>query len=62
MSHDHHRLLDAIAWALGGLAVFGFWQGVALALTILAALGSLSLVGLRWYVFFKYGPQTQVPE
>ena len=28
MSHDHHRLLDAIAWALGGLAVFGFWQGV----------------------------------
>jgi len=60
--HEHRHIVDAIAWVLGGLAVFGFWQGVALALTILAALGSLSLVGLRWYVFFKYGPQTQVPE
>jgi hypothetical protein len=60
--HEHRHIVDAIAWVLGGLAVFGFWQGVALALTILAALGSLSLVALRWYVFFKYGPQTQVPE
>jgi hypothetical protein len=60
--NEHRHIVDVIAWVLGGIAVFGFWQGVALALTILAALGSLSLVGLRWYVFFKYGPQTQVPE
>jgi hypothetical protein len=59
---QHRHLTDVLAWFLGGLAVYGFWQGVALALTILAALGSLSLAALRWYVFFKYGPKAQVPE
>jgi hypothetical protein len=26
--HEHRHIVDAIAWVLGGLAVFGFWQGV----------------------------------
>ena len=56
MTQDHRHFLDSLAWVLGGLAVFGFWQGVALGITILAGLGSLSLVALRWHDRIKYGP------
>jgi hypothetical protein len=38
------------------MAAFSFWQGVALAVTILAGLGSLSLIILRWHDRLRYGP------
>lgn len=46
---------DVGAWAFAGVAIGSWLQGVALLVTILAGLGSLSLVALRWYVWFKYG-------
>lgn len=52
----HHRLLDSLAVIFAGVAGVAFWQHVALAFTILAAFGSLSLVVLRWHDRIKYGP------
>ena len=56
MIHDHHRMLDWLAGALALVAGAGFWHGVSVAVTILAGIGSLSLIGLRWHDRIKYGP------
>jgi len=54
--HENRHLIDWLAWAFAGVSVYGFLQGFALVVTILAGLGSLSLVGMRWYDRRKYGP------
>lgn len=52
MIHDylnaHRGLIDSAAAALAGVAWISLLQGVALVVTILSGLGSLSLVWLRW--------------
>jgi hypothetical protein len=48
--------VDLSAASLAGLAVFSVLQQIAVIVTILAGLGSLSLVGLRWYDRI-YGPK-----
>lgn len=52
----HSRFVDVSAVSLAVVAGINL-SSAALIATILAALGSLSLVVLRWYLFFKYGPQ-----
>jgi uncharacterized membrane protein (Fun14 family) len=47
---------DVGAWALAGVAIGSWLQGVALIVTILAGLASLSLALLRWHDRIKYGP------
>jgi hypothetical protein len=55
VTHDH-RWLDGAAWLSAGVAAFSFWQGVALAVTIVAGLVSIMLGFLRLYDRLKYGP------
>jgi hypothetical protein len=52
---DQHRLIDSLAVIFAGVAGVAFWQHVALAVTILAGLGSLSLIALRWHDRIRYG-------
>lgn len=58
----HHLLngnraaVDVLAAVFAGVAIFSFLQTLALVVTIFAGVGSLSLVGLRWYDRVKYGP------
>lgn len=53
----NNRAVDAGAVSLAVFAGVNL-SSAALVATILAALGSLSLVVLRWYLFFKYGHQS----
>jgi hypothetical protein len=55
MNQDH-RLLDTATGLFAGVAVLSFWQGVALAVTIIAALVSITLGCVRLYDRFRYGP------
>ena len=54
MTHDQ-RLVEGGAYVFAGLATFSFWQGFALAVTILAGLASLILACIRIHDRFKYG-------
>ena len=56
MLHEHRHLLDYAAAGFAGLAAFSFWQGVALALTIVAAAMSIVLGMVRLHDRFRYGP------
>jgi hypothetical protein len=47
--------IDATAFFLAGAAVVSLLQQLAVIVTILAGLGSLSLVALRWHDRLKYG-------
>jgi hypothetical protein len=53
--HDH-RTLDIATWVSAGVAWLSFWQGVALAVTIIAGLVSILCGILRLYDRLKYGP------
>jgi hypothetical protein len=53
--HDH-RALDFVTWVSGALAVVTFWQGVALAVTIIAGIVSAVCGIVRLYDRFTYGP------
>jgi hypothetical protein len=53
--HDH-RFLDATTGIFAGVAVLGFWQGVALAVTIIAASVSILCGLVRLHDRYKYGP------
>jgi hypothetical protein len=53
--HDHRGVIDLVAAGLAGIATISFLQGLALVVTILAGLGSLSLAGMRGYDRIKYG-------
>ena len=58
MSHfvnEHQRLVDLAAWLCAGVAAVSFLQEIALTVTILAGLASLSLAALRWHDRIKYG-------
>lgn len=55
MTSDH-RLLDSATGLFAGVAVLSFWQGVALTVTIIAALVSITLGCVRIYDRLKYGP------
>lgn len=55
MIHDH-RFLDATTGLFAGLAVFSFWQGVALGVTIIAAIVSIACGLVRLFDRFRYGP------
>ena len=50
-----HRFLDGGAWLFAGIAAVSFWQGVALAVTILAGLASFMLACIRIHDRLKYG-------
>ena len=51
-----HPFSDWLAGGFAAIAGVSFWQGVSLAVTIAAGLGSLSLILLRWHDRIKYGP------
>jgi hypothetical protein len=53
--HDH-RMLDIGTWFFAGIATLSFWQGAALAVTILAGLASFALGVIRIHDRFRYGP------
>lgn len=53
--HDH-RLLDAATGVFATVAVVSFWQGVALAFTIIAAIVSIALGCIRIHDRIRYGP------
>ena len=53
--HDH-RVLDASTTLFAGLAVLSFWQGVALGVTIIAAVVSIICGLVRLYDRVRYGP------
>ena len=56
MIHEYSsRWVDAIAFLLAGVSVASFLSQLAVVVTILAGLGSLSLVALRWFDRWKYG-------
>jgi hypothetical protein len=54
--HDH-RILDTMTGLFAGLAVISFWQGIALAVTIIAAFVSIACGIVRLYDRYKYGPE-----
>lgn len=54
--HDH-RSLDIATGASAMIAAFSFWQGVALALTIIAAVVSIACGIVRLYDRFHSGRQ-----
>lgn len=56
MIHDVAQHADRWAYALAGLAAVSFWQGFALAVTILAGLASLILAGIKIHDRLRYGP------
>lgn len=51
-----HRALDAATWLSAGIAAFSFWQGVALAVTIVAGGISVILGLIRLHDRIRYGP------
>lgn len=55
MNHDH-RAIDAATWLSAGIAAFSFWQGIALAVTIIAGLVSVMLGLIRLHDRIRYGP------
>jgi hypothetical protein len=55
VTHDH-RILDAGAAFFAVVAGISFWQGVALALTIIAAVVSITLGCIRIHDRLRYGP------
>lgn len=59
MLHDfvsaHRGVSDFLAWVLAGVSVAGALSQVAIVVTILSGLGSLSLVWLRWRQHLKGG-------
>lgn len=55
MIHDH-RFLDGGAAFFALLAGVSFWQGIALGLTIIAAMVSITLGCIRIHDRLRYGP------
>jgi hypothetical protein len=53
---DHHAALDAATGVFAAVAVFSFWQGIALAVTIIAALVSIACGLIRLHDRLRYGP------
>lgn len=53
--NEHQRIVDFLAVSLAGVAVGTVLSQLAVIVTILAGLGSLSLVVLRWHDRIKYG-------
>jgi divalent metal cation (Fe/Co/Zn/Cd) transporter len=54
MMHDH-RTLDIVTGIGAAVAAVSFWQGVALALTIIAAIVSIACGAVRLYDRFSTG-------
>jgi hypothetical protein len=52
---DNSRLSEAMAYIFAGIAAFSFWQGVALAVTIIAGLISAICGGIRIYDRLRFG-------
>jgi hypothetical protein len=60
MIHQHlsdaaNRWLDWLAILFAGVSVVGVINQVAVVVSILAGIGSLSLIALRWFDRIKYG-------
>jgi hypothetical protein len=55
LSEPARRAIDTVAASLAGVALFGLLQKIAVVVTILAGIGSISLVALRWYDRLKFG-------
>jgi hypothetical protein len=56
VNSDSRHLLDGAAWLSAGITAFSFWQGAALAITILAGAASFILAAIRIHDRLKYGP------
>jgi len=54
---QHQRVIDLFAWLLAGVTVGSLLGQIAVIVTIMAGLGSLSLVALRWHDRLRYGPR-----
>lgn len=57
MSADSRHVLDGAAWLSAGIAAVSFWQGIALAVTIIAGMISITLGLIRVHDRLRYGPQ-----
>jgi hypothetical protein len=53
---NDHRMLDTASGFFAGIAVLSFWQGVALTVTIIAAVVSIICGLVRLYDRLRYGP------
>jgi hypothetical protein len=53
--HDH-RTLDAVTWISAAVAAVSFWQGIALAVTIIAGIVSALCGLIRLHDRLRYGP------
>jgi hypothetical protein len=53
--HEHKNLVDCMAALLALIAGISLSQ-LALTLTVIATIGSISLIVLRWHDRIKYGP------
>lgn len=59
MIHHHlpDRWLDGLAFLFAGVSAVSFLSELALVITILAGLASISLAALRWHDRIKFGPK-----
>jgi hypothetical protein len=55
MIHEHSRLVEALAYVFGGLALFSLTQA-AVVMSLIAATVSVLLGGIRIHDRIKYGP------
>jgi hypothetical protein len=53
--HEHSRLVEALAYLFGGIALFSLAQA-AVVMSLLAAIVSVVLGGIRLHDRIKYGP------
>lgn len=58
MTHDHGKLIDGLAALFAGVAAVSLLSKLALVVTILSGLVSLSLGALRWHDRLRYGPRS----
>jgi hypothetical protein len=54
---NDHRVLDVGSGFFAGFALFSFWQGVALAITIVSGLVAITLGCISLYDRIRYGPR-----
>jgi hypothetical protein len=56
LSDTAKHWVDGLAFLFAGVTVASFLTQLAVVVTILAGLASLSLAALRWHDRIKYGP------
>lgn len=57
MTPDSRHAIDGATWISAGIAAVSFWQGIALAVTIIAGLISITLGLIRVHDRIRFGPR-----